>query len=80
MDMKLLEYMKSNKLDDAAFAEKVQATARAVSKWKYGETNPRIPELVRIEQVTEGAVRPVDFLPAPDIHEDAGATVGGLAE
>lgn len=71
--------MKKNELDDVAFAKMVKATRRAVSKWKYGETRPRIPELVRIEQMTNGEVRPVDFLtegttspaPAPETQATA---------
>lgn len=63
--MKLLDYMKLNGLDDAAFADLVGggATPLAVRKWKYRETNPRIPELARIEEVTRGDVRVRDFLP-----------------
>lgn len=62
--MRLLDYMKSKGFDDLAFAERCggRATALAVRKWKYGETHPRIPELVRIEEVTGGDVKPIDFL------------------
>jgi transcriptional regulator with XRE-family HTH domain len=62
--MKLLQYLKDRKLSDEEFAEMVggSATARAVRKWKYGETSPRIPELVRVEEVTGGAVTARDFL------------------
>jgi hypothetical protein len=63
--MKLLDYMKSKQIDDEAFAALVgpTVTPRAVRKWKYGETCPRIPELVRIVKVTEGHVTSEDFLP-----------------
>lgn len=63
--MKLLAYMKAHDLNDEKFAEQCggRVTALAVRKWKYGETNPRIPELVRIAEVTEGDVTAVDFLP-----------------
>ena len=74
--MKLLDYMKANNLDDATLAERIgpEVTARAVRKWKYGETAPRIPELVRIEEITGGVVAAADFLaeskpsnsPSPD--------------
>lgn len=65
--MKLLDYMKRQGLDDAAFAASLGAdvTARAVKKWKYGETTPRLPEIVRISDVTNGAVTPNDFLSPP---------------
>ena len=75
--MKLLDYMKANSLDDAALAARVGpgVTARAVRKWKYGETAPRIPELVRLEEITGGIVTAVDFLPEspPSPSKDAGA-------
>ena len=64
--MRLITYMKERGLDDEGFASLIGSTsARAVKKWKYGETVPRLPELVRIEAVTGGAVKPSDFLPAP---------------
>lgn len=62
--MKLLAYMKERGLDDAEMAERLGATPRAVRKWKYGETTPRLPEILKIEEVTEGEVRPADFLPS----------------
>lgn len=63
--MRLLDYLKTHDLDDAAFAEMLGygATARAVRKWKYDETSPRIRALVRIQELTNGAVTPNDFLP-----------------
>ena len=63
--MKLLDYMKANALSDAAFASRIGngVTPRAVKKWKYGETYPRLPEISRIEEITAGAVRSIDFLP-----------------
>ena len=63
--MKLLDYMKQHGLTDVSFAAIVggDATPLAVRKWKYRETNPRIPELARIEEVTRGDVRVRDFLP-----------------
>ena len=71
--MKLLDYMKARNLDDDGIAALVgDTTPRAVKKWKYGETTPRLPELLRIEQVTAGEVMPVDFLPPPPAAEPNG--------
>lgn len=63
--MKLIEYLKTNCIGDEVFASMLGngVTGRAVRKWRYGETNPRIPELVRIQEITNGAVTPNDFLP-----------------
>jgi transcriptional regulator with XRE-family HTH domain len=63
--MKLIQYLKENDLTDEEFATRVggAATSGSVRKWKYGERAPRLPELVRIEEVTNGAVAARDFLP-----------------
>ena len=64
--MKLLTYMKQHNISDGDMASMVgdRVTIRAVRKWKYGETVPRLPELLRLEEVTGGAVIPKDFMPA----------------
>lgn len=69
MIMKLLDYLKINGLSDEDFAAKVGGgvTPRAVRKWKYGETNPRLPELIRIEDATSGDVTGRDFLTTKNI-------------
>lgn len=62
--MKLLDYMKQHGISDEALAERIgSVTSRAVKKWKYRETSPRIAELVRLEEVTGGLVCARDFLP-----------------
>lgn len=63
--MKLLNFLKLNDVSDEAFAASFdgEISASAVRKWKYGERNPRLPELVRIEEITKGAVTARDFLP-----------------
>lgn len=62
--MKLLDYLKLNDISDEAFAAEFngEISASGVRKWKYGERNPRLPELVRIEEITNGAVTTRDFL------------------
>lgn len=72
--MTLLDYMRSLGLDDEAMATLVGGcTASAVKKWKYRERAPRLPELVRIEAVTGGAVKPCDFLPPPSTSHEGEA-------
>lgn len=62
--MKLLDYLKTRQISDEDFAALLgrKISARAVRKWKYGERTPRLPELIRIEELTSGAVAPGDFL------------------
>lgn len=71
--MRLLAYMKSKNLDDAAMAERIGGgvTPRQVRKWKYGESLPRLPELVRITRATNGEVTAEDFLNEPARPEAA---------
>ncbi|WP_018407903.1 hypothetical protein [Methylocystis rosea] len=70
--MKLLDYLKLNEIADEAFAAEFdgEISASAVRKWKYGERNPRLPELVRIEEITNGAVTARDFLPDQPTQTD----------
>ena len=75
--MKLRDYMKTNKLSDEQFAEMVGGgtTPRAVRKWKYGETRPRLEDIPRVEAATDGAVCLSDFIaplsPQQTIEGDA---------
>ena len=70
--MKLIDFMRSKGLKDEDFAELIGrgATSWRVKKWKYGETKPRLEDLARIEEVTDGAVRLSDFI-ADETTEDA---------
>jgi hypothetical protein len=55
--MKLIDYMRSNDLDDEAMAGRVGiVTAHAIRKLKYGERKPSLAVAVKIEEVTAGAV------------------------
>lgn len=71
--MTLREYLKSNGISDADFAATMGGcvTERAVRKWRYGETMPRLPEAVRIEVVTDGKVKPDDFVTSPEQPPEA---------
>lgn len=62
--MRLLDYMQQEGLSDAAFAERFNAALPAdrhcslfaVKKWKYGERRPDPDGIIRIEDMTAGAV------------------------
>jgi hypothetical protein len=72
--MKLASYMKQHDLDDEAMAALIgSGGASQVKKWKYGERLPRLPDLIRIEEVTGGAVTARDFLPEPSATEERAA-------
>lgn len=74
--MTLSEYMRNAGIDDDALAAKLGCSAGAVRKWKYGERTPRPDQMVRIREVTGGAVTADDFLPPfpdPDHAEPAQA-------
>jgi hypothetical protein len=64
--MKLIEYMRANRLRDEDFAALVGhgTTPRAVKKWKYRENRPKLEDILRIMEVTGGAVCPIDFVEA----------------
>lgn len=65
--------MKSHSLTDAAMAARIGGgvTPRQVRKWKYGESLPRLPELVRLTRATEGEVTAEDFVQSSDAPEAA---------
>jgi hypothetical protein len=63
--MKLDEYLRTNNLDDEAFAALIgDHSAHAVKKWRYGERTPRADAMRKIHEVTNGCVTPTDFFDA----------------
>lgn len=55
--MRLIDYMRSENLDDAAMAERVGGiTAHGIRKLKYGERGPSIETAIRINEATAGSV------------------------
>lgn len=64
--MKLQEYLLSRQLDLETFAGMVGSSASAVRKWRAGERTPRRDQMLRIREVTNGAVTADDFLPGRD--------------
>lgn len=60
--MKLETYLSDNRLTLAAFGEQLGVTGEAVRQWCGGSRFPRPRHMKRIIEVTDGAVRPEDFL------------------
>jgi hypothetical protein len=61
--MKLAQYMTDKKITPEALAEKVKnVSASGVRKWMYGERTPRPDQMRRIAEVTNGKVKPNDFI------------------
>lgn len=55
--MKLIDYMRDEKLDDERMAEMIGGcTAHAVKKWKYGERTPDAARMLKIEEITNNRV------------------------
>jgi hypothetical protein len=81
--MKLLEYMREEKLDDAVFAERINeglpsamhCTAYAVKKWKYGERRPDADRMIRIEEISGGKVSLRDWASDAVAAEEAAPSI-----
>ena len=58
--MKLRDWLELNKLSTYQFAEAIDFTQAAVSKWCNG-TIPRVKPMQAIEKATKGAVTAADF-------------------
>jgi len=72
--MKLIDFMREQKLTDAAMAALVgSVSAHGIRKVKYGERSPSLSLAIRIENATGGKVTPADLLmdrePAPEAAE-----------
>lgn len=67
--MKLLDYMRTENIDDdgmaalinAGLADTEKCSGYAVKKWKYGEREPDASTIVRIERATAGHVTVADW-------------------
>jgi len=60
--MKLAEYLAANKISQAEFAQAIGASQVAVSRYATGRRMPRRDHLLKIRDVTDGAVSADDFL------------------
>lgn len=58
--MKLDAYLRREKLTDAEFGQRVEASQHTVRKWRRGERKPR-EHVSRIVAATGGAVTANDF-------------------
>jgi len=66
--MTLADYLKDQKLTDAAFARAIGVERQAVGRYRSGVRFPEKPILQKIYEATNGAVTANDFA---GIHETA---------
>lgn len=59
--MTLREYMRNQRLTDAALAEKIGCSRSAVCYWRNGWRIPRGYWMQRLHEVSDGKVSPADF-------------------
>jgi transcriptional regulator with XRE-family HTH domain len=62
--MRLIDYLRQQKLTHAEFATRIGATQAAVTRYANGRRMPSLGKIIRIERETDGAVRAIDFMPA----------------
>jgi hypothetical protein len=61
--MKLAAYMADNGIPARQMADLIgEVSESGVRKWMYGERVPRLEQMRRITEVTDGAVQPNDFI------------------
>ena len=68
--MKLISFLRLNKLSDLAFAESLGVSRAGVRKWMYGQRVPRADEMLKIIAATNGDVMPNDFFDVPSASAD----------
>jgi DNA-binding transcriptional regulator YdaS (Cro superfamily) len=62
--MKLSDYLAMTNKSAAKFADEIGASTSAVNFWRSGGRTPRIGQMQKIFEATNGAVTPNDFLPS----------------
>lgn len=62
---KLRSWRRSNQLSQAMAAEKLGVARRTWHQWERGAVVPGPEHMVRLVQVTGGAIEPNDFYPLP---------------
>ena len=73
--MRLIDYMRSENLDDAAMAALVGGiTEHGIRKLKYGERGPSIEVAIRIGEVTVGQVGLNDWSRSPSASASKSGT------
>jgi transcriptional regulator with XRE-family HTH domain len=63
--MTLSAYMSLRSFTAATMAELIGCSEGAIRKWQYGERIPGTENLIRIREITDGAVCPDDFIFSP---------------
>jgi hypothetical protein len=63
-EMKLADFMKSEKIDDVRLAKLVNRDRSNVLRWRNGVTKPDFDALVAIEKISDGRVTARDFAEA----------------
>ena len=80
--MKLSEYIASKAITASEFAREINRSVSTVTRIVNGESKPDWSTMARIEDATDGAVKPNDFLPAAGERvpetESAGTVDGDL--
>jgi DNA-binding transcriptional regulator YdaS (Cro superfamily) len=59
----LSQFLTSSAITEQAFASKIGVTQQAVNSWIRGIRTPRLAQMQKIYEATNGAVSPNDFLP-----------------
>lgn len=61
--MKLADYLKAKNLKASAFAAEIGTPVSTVTRLLKGERSPGIALMAKIQDKTNGKVRPADFMP-----------------
>ena len=69
--MTLADYLRQQSLTPEEFGRLIGRSPGLVKKWRYGERLPRLPELLEIERLTNGAVTANDFVAAQPARGEA---------
>ena len=76
--MKLSEYIASKAITASDFAREINRSVSTVTRIVNGESKPDWSTMARIEDATDGAVKPNDFLPATGETTPETATAGSV--
>jgi transcriptional regulator with XRE-family HTH domain len=71
--MKLSDYLAMTNKSAATFAAELGTSVSAVNYWRTGDRTPRIAQMQKIYEATNGAVAPNDFLTLPFRGESQGS-------
>jgi len=67
--MKLADFLSERGMSQTEFAAAIGVSQVAVSRYLAGQRMPRIEQLSRIRQFTQGAVTADDFVPVSEAAE-----------